>query len=110
MEKIIDNYISSGKLCNGILPAPEYCAGYLGLSVRYFNDLLKFEIGKTFEEYFKLKQFEAAKKMLLKSGNTSAIVAQKLGYPNVQYFSFIFKKITGISPNKYKQSHNEIVN
>lgn len=107
MEKLLDDYINSGKLYNAILPTPEYCAEYLGLSVSYFKDLLKFEIGKTLEEYFKLKQFEIAKTMLLKSDNTPTVVARQLGYPNVQYFSLLFKKITGIAPNEYKHLQNE---
>lgn len=39
--------------------------------------------------------------MLLKNGNTPALVARQLGYPNVQYFNLIFKKITGIAPCEY---------
>ena len=106
MEKLLDGYIDSGQLGNAVLPTPEYCAAHLHLSVPYFNDLLKFETGKTLDEYFQLKRLEAAKKMLLKAGNTPAVVAQMLGYPNVQYFSLLFKKITGIAPNEYRCSQN----
>ena len=106
MEKLLDGYIDSGQLGNAVLPTPEYCAAHLHLSVPYFNDLLKFETGKTLDEYFQLKRLEAAKKMLLKAGNTPAVVAQLLGYPNVQYFSLLFKKITGIAPNEYRCSQN----
>ena len=106
MEKLLDGYIDSGQLGNAVLPTPEYCAAHLHLSVPYFNDLLKFETGKTLDEYFQLKRLEAAKKMLLKAENTPAVVAQLLGYPNVQYFSLLFKKITGIAPNEYRCSQN----
>lgn len=106
MEKLLDDYINSGRFCNAILPTSEYCAKHLDLSVSYFKDLLKFEIGKTLEEYFKLKQFEVAKRMLLKTENTPATVARQLGYPNVQYFSLLFKKLTGIAPNEFRHSQN----
>lgn len=99
-------YIASGKLRNSILPTSEYCATGLSLSVPYFNDLLKSETGKTLDEYFQLKRLEAAKRMLLKDENTPAIVARQLGYPNVQYFSLLFKKITGIAPNEYRYLNN----
>ncbi len=102
LENLLDSYIASGRLRDFILPTSEYCATGLGLSVPYFNDLLKFETGKTLDEYFQLKRLEAAKRMLLKAGNTPAIVARQLGYPNVQYFSLLFKKITGIAPNEYR--------
>ncbi len=106
LETLLNGYIASGRLIDSILPTSEYCAAGLGLSVPYFNDLLKFETGKTLDEYFQLKRLEAAKRMLLKARNTPAIVARQLGYPNVQYFSLLFKKITGIAPNEYWYSNN----
>lgn len=72
----------------------------------YFCDLLKFETGKTPDEYFRFKRLEAAKRMLLKSDTTPSVVARRLGYPNVQYFSLIFKKITGVAPSDYRCSQN----
>lgn len=102
LEILLDDHIASGRLRNSILPTSEYYATRLSLSVPYFNDLLKFETGKTLDEYFQLKRLEAAKRMLLKTGNTPASVARQLGYPNVQYFSLLFKKITGIAPNEYR--------
>lgn len=106
LETLLDDYIDSGKLRNAILPTSEYCATGLGLSIPYFSDLLKFETGKTLDEYFQLKRLEVAKRMLLKAENAPAIVARQLGYTNVQYFSLLFKKIMGISPNEYRYSNN----
>lgn len=106
LEILLDDYITSGRLRDSLLPTPEYCATKLGLSVSYFNDLLKFETGKTLDGYFQLKRLEVAKKMLLKAGNTPAIVARQLGYNSVQYFSLLFKRNTGIAPNKYNCSLN----
>lgn len=106
LETLLDDYINSGRLHNTVLPTPEYCATELGLSTPYFNDLLKFETGKALHEYFQLKRLDAAKRMLLGVDNTPAIVTRQLGYPNVQYFSLLFKKITGIAPNKYRHAQN----
>lgn len=106
MEKILDEYIASGKLQDGKLPTSEYCAGKLDFSTAYFDDLLKFETGKTLVEYFQLKCLDIAKKMLLNTQNTPTMVARRLGYPSVQYFSLIFKKITGVAPNEYRYSQN----
>ena len=58
------------------------------------------------EQYFEFKRLEVAKRMLLKSDATPAIIARQLGYPNVQYFSLIFKKITGVAPCDYRYSQN----
>lgn len=106
MEQLLDDYISSGRLQSGKLPEPDYLAERLNFSTSYFNDLLKFEMGKTLEQYFEFKRLEVAKRMLLKSDATPTIIAHQLGYPNVQYFSLIFKKITGIAPSDYRYSQN----
>ena len=105
LENLLDDYIASGRLQGALLPTSEYCATGLGLSVPYFNDLLKFETGKTLDEYFQLRRLETAKRMLLKAENTPAVVARRLGYTSVQYFSLLFKKITGIAPNEYRYSN-----
>ena len=70
------------------------------------GELLARHTGKTLEEYFQFKRLSVAKTMLLKNGNTPALVARQLGYPNVQYFSLIFKKITGIAPSEYPYAQN----
>lgn len=103
---LLDEYIQSGKLKKGVLPSAEYCADKLRLSTRYFSDLLYFETGQNINEYFEFKRLEASKTMLLTSQNTVSGVAEKLGYPNVQYFSRLFKKITGIAPCDYRLVQN----
>lgn len=106
MERLLDEYIACGKLQSGQLPASEYLAEELDLSASYFNDLLKFETGKTLETYFQFKRLDAAKEMLMKTDATPAAVARQLGYPNVQYFSLVFKKITGVAPSNYRYVQN----
>lgn len=106
MERLFVEYIASGRLQGGKLPTSGYMAGELDLSVAYFDDLLKFETGKTLEEYLQLKRLDIARHMLLQDGHTPAAVARKLGYPNVQCFSVLFKKITGVAPSDYRLSQN----
>lgn len=103
---LLDEYIQSGKLKQGVLPSAEYCADKLHLSTHYFSDLLYFETGQNIYEYFQFKRLEASKTMLLQQGNTAGAVAEKLGYPNVQQFSRIFKKLTGIAPGDYRLAQN----
>lgn len=105
-DALLDEYIWSGKLRNGILPSAEYCAKAFQLSRHYFNDLLRFETGKNTDEYFQLKRLEAAKEMLRAESNTVGMVVEKLGYANVQSFSRLFKKVTGVAPNEYKFTQN----
>lgn len=102
MERFLNQYIDSGKLREGTLPTSELCAENLGLSTAYFNDLIKFETGNTFQEYFQFKRLETARKMLLKGKDTPYSIACQLGYSNIGYFNLIFKKIMGTSPIEYK--------
>ncbi len=105
-DKLIDEYLTSGRMEKGLCPSPAYCAGKLHLSTSYFCDLLKFETGKTFNEYFQLRRLDISKKMLLQPDCTPSIVASRLGFSSVRYFSLLFKKITGFAPNEYRLSQN----
>ena len=104
--KMVDEYIGTGKLQGGKFPQADYFARTLNLSSAYLIDLLRFETGKTLEEYIRLKQLEIAKQMLLKGTDTPAVIAHYLGFTSVQYFSFLFKKITGVSPGTYRWNRN----
>lgn len=105
-DRLLDEYIRSGRLKSGILPSAAYCAGRLHVSSPYFTDLLKFETGKTLDEYFQQKRLEASKEMLSHRENTVSMVAHTLGYASVQHFSRLFKKITGIAPQAYRLAQN----
>ena len=105
-DMLLDNYIRSGKLKSCILPSAEYCASMLHLSAHYFNDLLKFETGKNIYEYFQFKRLEISKQLLLDPNSSIGMIADKLGYSNVQYFCSLFKKITGLTPNEYRFTQN----
>lgn len=106
LERMLDNYVLSGRLRQGIFPRPRDCAEALHLSTAYFNDLLKFETGKTLKEYMELKRIEMAKHMLLSPENTPSLVARQLGYTSVSHFSFLFKKLTGHAPTDYVRTQN----
>lgn len=103
---LLDEYIRSGGLEKGVLPSAEYCAEILHLSPHYFNDLLKFETGKDLYEYCQFMRMEISKTMLLDKNNTVTEVAGRLGFPNVQTFCRLFKKLTGVAPNEYRFSQN----
>lgn len=106
LERMVDNYIASGRMANGRFLTAAECAGSLNLSEAYFCDLLRFETGQTLTEYLHFKRLEAAKQMLLQSGATPTQVARNLGFANVMQFSFIFKRFTGIAPSDYRFAQN----
>ena len=105
-RKLMDEYIASGQMQKGKFPTPEYCAEPLNLSPAYFKDLLKFETGKTLDEYVQLKRLEEARRMLAQPGATPSAVARQLGFSSVNQFCHLFKRITGIAPGEYRNSRN----
>lgn len=64
LDTLLAAFINSG---SPILPTADYCASTLGLSTPYFIDMLKFETGKTLDEYFHDKRNEVVLKLQLKA-------------------------------------------
>lgn len=106
MERLLDEHIQSGKLKSYDLPTTQYCAEKLNLSPQYFNDLLKFETGKTIDVYFRFKRIQTARKMLLDKDARICQVAEELGFPDARYFSKLFRQITGVAPEEYRLTQN----
>lgn len=104
--RMAEDFISSGRMQGGRMPRPAVFAEALHLSEAYFTDLLRFETGKTLEEYIRLKQLELAKRLLTRDDEAPAVIARRLGFASTQYFSFLFKKLTGQSPADYRLGKN----
>lgn len=106
LDRMFDEYLDSGRLSAGGLPVLAQCAAVLNLSAAYFSDLLKFETGKSLEEYFEFRRLDTARRLLSEGMHTPAAVARLLGYPNVQCFSLIFKRVVGVPPGEFRYSRN----
>ena len=100
-EKLVKQYIGEGKLAQEPLTS-AYCARQLHLSEAYFNNLLELQLGHTHNCHIQLQRLEIAKEKLRSSGESLSQIVHELGFPSIQYFSFLFKKITGITPNSYR--------
>lgn len=74
------------------------------LSPNHFSTIFSQECGITFIEYLTDVRVESAKKLLRESGLKGADIAYECGFSDPHYFSFIFKKKTGVSPREYKES------
>lgn len=103
-HKTISEYFETGKIKHHGLPSVNALAGQLNLSARYLSDLLKQETGKTALEHIHIYLIDEAKNLLLSSDNTIAETAYQLGFENPPYFSRLFKKEVGVTPNEFRLS------
>lgn len=85
----------------------EMVCGYLNVSAAYFSTVFKKETGKTFINYLTDYRMEQAVELLLTENEKTYIIAEKVGYSDPNYFSYVFKKQFGMSPSKYKTSKME---
>ena len=50
-------------------------------------------------------RMDIAAEMILNTTEKSYTIAEKVGYLDANYFSYVFKKTFGMSPSKYRNEH-----
>ena len=83
------------------LSLDEIC-GQIAVSKNYFCYLFKREMGMSLWNYLTVVRIRRAKELLEKTELLSYEVAFQVGYDNPSYFSRIFKRETGMTPNEYR--------
>ena len=64
--------------------------------------LFKREMGMNFSVFLKKFRISHAKRLLKTTDMKIYEVAQECGYSNSNYFTKVFKEVTGISPAEYR--------
>ncbi len=80
-------------------------AEQLNISPGYLSDLLKQESGKTALEHIHIYLISEAKNRLMGEDKSVSEIAYALGFENMSYFSKLFKKEVGLSPNVFKKAN-----
>ncbi|MFD2117976.1 response regulator [Paenibacillus yanchengensis] len=82
----------------------QQVADHVSLSFSYLSNLFKKELQITFVEYLNNFRIERAKELLTGTPLKTYEIAQKVGFsPESTYFSKVFKKTTGLSPNEFRR-------
>jgi two-component system response regulator YesN len=79
-------------------------ADAININASYLSRVFKQEIGVTFVSFLTRMRMDQAKHYLRNTSLKVYEVADQVGYPNTTYFSKLFKKMTGLSPEEYRGS------
>jgi AraC family transcriptional activator of pobA len=99
----LNNYFEKGLVKKQGLPSVNFLATELNLSPRYLSDLLKQETGKTAIDLIHIFLISEAKNLLVAADQSVSEIAYELGFENPPYFSRLFKKEVGMTPNEFKK-------
>jgi AraC-like DNA-binding protein len=75
-----------------------------GLSAPYFSSIFKKEMGENFSNYLNRLRVERAMAMLTGTAKPLNEIAKLCGFEDQSWFSKTFKKMTGASPGKYRET------
>lgn len=82
----------------------ESLASVTFLSVDYISHLFTQKTGQCLSEYIISERIEKAKQLLKTTNLPVSGVAIGVGYNNISYFSRLFKRETGMTPQKYRKT------
>jgi AraC-like DNA-binding protein len=78
-------------------------ARQVGVSADHFQRIFKEATGWSPSEYFQMRRYQFACKLLLNPENSISDVAYRLGYADSAHLSRVFKRLHGVSPREYRQ-------
>jgi len=86
----------------------EEVAAAVYLSPSYFSKVFKEALGTNFVTYLNKYRISVAKKLLMDNSIDIVDISNLVGYEDQSYFSKSFKKITGTTPGKYRETRGKI--
>lgn len=76
------------------------------LSPAYFSNIFYKEMGQHLNEYINQVRVNQAKRLLLTTNDKVITIAERLGFSSSSYFNNIFKRYTGITPQRFRRSED----
>jgi YesN/AraC family two-component response regulator len=79
-------------------------ARHVYLSRSYLSSIFKEETGQSLFSYINSVRVEKSKMFLLDNSVSLVDISELCGFEDQSYFTKVFKKATGVSPKKYRDS------
>ncbi|MEO8234561.1 MAG: helix-turn-helix transcriptional regulator [Flavobacterium sp.] len=84
--------------------SPSYYANMMNISLKHLNRICKNVLNITLTEFIYRKIILESKRLLSIKGVTISEVANEFGFENYSYFTKVFKKYTGVTPQNFKKN------
>ncbi len=81
----------------------ESLSRHCHLSGPYLSKYIREKTGMTFQDAVKEERMKRARTLLKETGRTVEVVAESVGYENVEHFNRLFKKTYGITPMQFRK-------
>ncbi|MCR5742301.1 MAG: response regulator [Lachnospiraceae bacterium] len=79
-------------------------SSYVNVSSNHFSAVFRKETGETFIDYLTRVRMDRAGELLTCTSMKTSEIGFEVGYRDPHYFSYIFKKVWGMSPKEYRRA------
>jgi len=102
VKTLIIDLIYNGKMEHLNRNISNVISTELGKDYSFISNLFSYTENITIEKYFILQKIERVKELLSYGELTLSEITFQLGYSSVQHLSGQFKKVTGLTPSKFR--------
>lgn len=96
LENLLDHYFKEEK-------APSFYADKMNMSLKHLNRICKDVLNITLTDFIYSKIILESKRLISVEGKPINEVADELGFVDYSYYTKVFKKYTGMTPNAFKK-------
>ena len=81
-------------------------ANVAGMSPNYFHRVFTKTMGMTPNDFILSKRMSKAREMLATTNETISNISFECGFENIAYFSYVFKRFSGITPSSFRAAYS----